>query len=221
MFPTKPQRHFFKSRVSTWTLLTALTVMRSSFSFHLISMYGKIRLTQFKNLFKMSFSPINLFEKIPRTTNRTCGSWLRRLGLQGQSGPQWICSPSLVSPHPRKLPWTHTSLRTDIQRLSAVPLVPRSSSMLFVGCYLRWLSKSFSLSSTVLLLARCVLCVACLFGLFGHWNRHMVNLSTFIILDFQLIPVIPLLFHSFQALKEMRNSLTPRSKGKLTKTEAT
>lgn len=182
MFPTKPQRHFFKSRVSTWTLLTALTVMRLSFSFHLISMYGKIRLTQFKNLFKMSFSPINLFEKIPRTTNRTCGSWLRRLGLQGQSGPQWICSPSLVSPHPRKLPWTHTSLRTDIQRLSAVPLVPRSSSMLFVGCYL---------------------------------------LSTFIILDFQLIPVIPLLFHSFQALKEMRNSLTPRSKGKLTKTEAT
>lgn len=47
-------------------------------------------------------------------------------------------------PHPRKWPWTHTSLHADIQRFSAIPLVPRYSVMLFVGCYLCRLKKSFS-----------------------------------------------------------------------------
>lgn len=60
------------------------------------------RVSQFKNLFIVSYSPTNLFEQIPRTTNRTCGSWLRQLILQGQAGPSESVPP-LWYPPPQEI----------------------------------------------------------------------------------------------------------------------
>ena len=103
-----------------------------------------------------------------------------------------LCSPS----NPRKLPWAHTSLHTDIQRLAAGPLVPRSSFMLFVSCYLCWRRKSVSLFSIAVLSARCVYCalrgynvcvqvVYLVCGLLAHWFCHVVNIH---ILTFESQP---------------------------------
>lgn len=108
----------------------------------------------------MSFSPMNLFEEIPRTTNGTCGSWLRRLRLQGQSVPQWICSPSLVSPTSQEITM-NTYVPTHWH-----PKAPSSTSGAEIQFHAvcRLLSP---LAKEKLLhcppLARCVLCVACFF----------------------------------------------------------
>lgn len=68
----------------------------------------------------MSYSPRNLFEEIPRTTNRTCGSCRRQVLLQGQAGPSEYVPP-LWYPPPQESYHEHIPTRWRSKAFSSAP----------------------------------------------------------------------------------------------------
>lgn len=91
------------------------TLFESTWHFHVRL---EVTVSQFRNLFIVSYSPRHLFEQISRTTYRSGGSWLRPLLLQGQQTPVNLFSLSGII-NPRKWSWTHTSHSEHSKALSS------------------------------------------------------------------------------------------------------
>lgn len=72
-------------------------------------------------------------------------------------GPQWICSPSVVSPTPGNYPEHMHPCTLTFKGSQPKTLVPRSGFMLFISCYLCWQRKKpLTVFHSYMLLGKCV-----------------------------------------------------------------